>query len=447
MSQPNVRTITRNILLDNGFACAFINLCGSAILIGYFKHIRAGDVGLGLAIAIPSLMGLMQIPGAVVGRRSNGYKKFVATFGVIWRLLHILVLTVACLPSLGGSRLPIMLMIVGIASALVQFSDPIYQDWIAEIIPETSRGAFYAKRASFCGAASALAGLLGGAIVDYFNYVKLPDRGFQVSFALGLVCAAISFFFYLKVPDKVRAKPERENLRHAVVTIQRPYRDTNFRKVLVFLFAFVFGQMFMGGLLVAYCLEVLKMPFTVMQSLGLLQAATAVIVAPWWGQMCDRFGNKAVLAVLCVGIALSPLGWFFSRPEQLLFNTILLAPCHIFSGISWAGVGIAQFNLILATSTTEHRANYLASGQSLMAVTAALSPFLGSVLMENLRGMTTAAHAYLTVLAVCMGLRLVSAVFLRNVHEHGATPIRAAVREMSLAAPIPFIRRVDANDD
>ncbi len=447
MSSPNLRTITRHILLDNAFACAFINLCGSAILIGYFKHINAGDVGLGLIVAIPSLMGLMQIPGAVIGRRSNGYKNFVACFGIIWRMLHIIVLIIACNPNWGSARMSMMVFIVGLASAVVQVSDPIYQDWIAEIVPETSRGAFYAKRASICGAASALAGLIGGAIVDGFTNRGLSDRGFQVCFALGLVCALISFLFYIKVPDKVRANPERENIRHAIETIKRPYRDMNFRKVLVFLFAFVFGQMFMGGLLVAYCLEVLKMPFTVMQALGLLQAATAVLIAPWWGQMCDRFGNKAVLAVLCVGIALSPLGWFFTRPDQLLFNTIIMAPSHIFSGIAWAGVGMAQFNLILRTSTTEHRANYLAAGQSLMALTAALSPFLSSILMQNLRNSVPVATAYLTVLATCMGLRLLSALFLKPVHEHGATPLRAAVKEMGLSAPLPFVRRTTTNDE
>jgi len=435
--------------LDVALVSGFAALIGGPFLVGFLKEIGANDVQVNLLSVMPALMGLMQIVGAVAGRRYTSYKRFVAPGGLIWRLMHFPLIVMPLVPGLGEHRITIIIACLALASFAAQLVDPIYNDWLAEMIPANSRGWFFSTRNAVAGAVGAVVGLIGAIIFDRIKAAGYVMQGYTGVFAVGCVLSLISMYYFLRMSDRVRANPQRLRLRDTLALIAEPYGNRAFRVVLLFLFVFVFGQVFMGGLLTAYALETLQLPLTILQITGLIQASVSLACGKWWGYFADRYGNKPMLAILCLGICITPAMWFFTRPGEDLYNFLILIPGHVIGGIFWSGVGVCQFNLLLKNAPEEKRANYIAAGQSLMAMTGALAPFLGGLLMQNLRAVMPAGSAYLTVLGVTTGLRFLSVFFLLPVREAGSAAIGQTLKQLTKASPTGFsaLKRLTSSPD
>ncbi|MBL8086775.1 MAG: MFS transporter [Chthonomonas sp.] len=425
----------RMVMIDVAFATAFMTLVGGAFLVGFIKHLGGDDHIIGIVSALPSLLGLMQIPGALWGRSFASFKKFVQVGGGLWRLFYLVLIGLPLLPWPNEVRIGLILAVLALAWMSSQTVDPIYNDWLAEIIPPTSRAWFYGRRGALAALVGALVGVVGGLVIDHFEKGSQQNLGYSIVFGLGALCAFISWIFFTRMQDRVRENPQPVQFKSAMHSIALPYRDPLFRRVILFLFFFVFGQAFMGGLLVAFSIEVLKLPITVLQLCGLGHAVGQLIMARWWGFFADKYGNKPVLAILTIGIVLSPVCWFFTQPDSLLLNSLILIPGHVFSGMIWGGVGAVQLNLVIASAKPEERANYIAAGQSLIMITAGVSPILGSYVMSWLRAPMGAGSAYMAVLGITTGLRLLSILFLIPVKEYGSTSLRQTLREITRANP------------
>ena len=74
--------------LDGSFATAFATLTSGAFLVGYMQQLGANDFWLGLLAALPSLCGILQIPGGALGRRFESYKNYIAPGGFLWRAFY-----------------------------------------------------------------------------------------------------------------------------------------------------------------------------------------------------------------------------------------------------------------------------------------------------------------------------------------------------------------------
>jgi len=61
------------------------------------KYLGGTDLWIGVITAVPTALGVLQIPGAIFARRYASYKKFVLPGGLVWRLMYI---PVALLPIL-----------------------------------------------------------------------------------------------------------------------------------------------------------------------------------------------------------------------------------------------------------------------------------------------------------------------------------------------------------
>lgn len=431
----DLRTL-RVAMLDVAAATAFVTLVGGSFLIGYVKDLGGSDRWVGLISSIPGFMGLMQIPGAVYGRSFTSYKRFVGWGGGMWRILHLGIVLLPFLPLANEAKLSLLVLAIILAAACTQSVDPIYNDWLAEIIPADSRGWFYGRRGAIAAITGAIVGLAGGGLLDFLKRQNLSEEGYGIVFGVGWSFAVISWIFFLKMQDRVRVNPQRVQLRSAIGSILAPYKDSQFRPVLLFLAVFVFGQAFMGGLLTAYSFETLKLPMTALQLMGLTHAAGNLIMARWWGFFADKYGNKPVLFILAFGVVLSPLAWFYTRPEQDTFNVALLMVSHLFGGMIWGGVGAVQLNLVVSSARPDQRANYIAAGQSLITIIAGISPMLGAELMFHLRHMWgDAGRAYLWVLGATTALRLISIVFLIPVREDGSVGLRQTLSQLKRARP------------
>ena len=421
--------------LDVAFSTAFATLVTGVFLVGFVRLLGGSDYWIGVVTAVPAFMGIMQIPGAIVARRYSSYKGFVSPGGLTWRLLYVLVAILPLLAIANEIRLFVLVACISIAAFSVSLVNSTYSDWLAELVPANSRGWYFSRRQAIATGVGATAGLLGGLLLDQFQAVRQPEIGYTVVFGVGVACALTSYFFFRKMRDLERASTVRQGLGQGLATFAKPFRDRDFRRVLVFLAIFFVGQTFAGNLYAAYALESLQMPFVWIQVTAIMQAAGTVVSAGLWGFLSDRYGNKPCLILAGVGIALSPIGWILTDPSNLTLSIVVLIVSHLMGGVFWCGVNLTQFNLLLATAKVEDRASYIGSGMAIQSAVSGFAPLLGAQMMALARPGLGPEVAYKWVFAAVFFFRLISLLFLARVKEEGSSEFQTTLRDLRKVTP------------
>ncbi len=438
MASPNRIVNLQTLRYSNGdvaFATAFVTLTTGAFLVGFVQSIGGSDLWIGLLAALPSLCGFLQIPGAIWGRSFASYKRFVAPGGWLWRLFHVPLLVLPVLAVPNEMKLVVLTVCVGLASGIIAMVQPIYNDWLAEMVPSSSRGFYFSRRNAIASAVGAVVGLVGGILLDVFRGRDMASVGFCVVFGIALACSGVSMAFFLKMKDVPREAPVKQDLKVALLAFGVPFSDRQYRKVLVFLAIFVCGQVFAGPLFAAFARESLKLDFKSIQAAIMMHAVGGVATARFWGFLSDRYGNKPLLTLVGFSLALNLIPWALCRPGADMFNTILLMTTHLLMGATWSAVALCQFNLLLATANPEDRANYIGAGMAVQTLVGGLSPLAGAALMAVLRGSFPVEVAYKLVFGVTAVIRIVAMFFLIPVKEEGSAGLRATIRNLRSFTP------------
>ena len=438
--QPNrlesLRTL-RAANLDGAFATAFITLVGGSFLVGYLKEINAADIWLGLLTAIPAICGLAQIPGSVWGRSFISFKKYVAPGGLIWRLLHIPLCLLPLIALNANSKLTIILIFSGIASLVVNMVNPIYGDWLARLVPDSQRGAFYGKRNSLNAAIGTGTGLLGGLLVDTLKRANLGEKSYSAVFVLGLILSFVSMHYFMQMADVQREEPIKANVQETVNALVSPFKNKQFVRVILFLFVFIAGQSFAGNLWAAYAFETLKFDQTQVQFLGLFHAVGNISMSKFWGFLSDKYGNKPILGLVGMGMLLTPAAWLFTQPgtEHMTFNMGLLYSTHILMGGVFSGVALCQYNIIFSTSPPAERSTYLGSAMAIQSIAGAVPPLLGAAMLSFFRTGHDADLAYKFTFIGAVAIRFVALLLLIPVREEGSRSFRETMGNLKSVTP------------
>lgn len=433
--------VVRSLRIANGdvaFATAFVTLTTGTFLVGFVQSLHGSDLWIGVLSAIPSLVGILQIPGAIWGRRYAGFKSFVTPGGWLWRLCYLPIVALPILAIENNVKLLILTVLVMLASISINLVNPIYNDWMAEIVPPTSRGTFFGRRNGIAAAVSAVVGFLGAMLLDWQRHAGHEHLGYALLFGLGLICSFISLIIFLQMPEARRENPIRQNLRSGILAVATPFGDREYRRVLGFLVLFVFAQMFAGNLYVAFARESLKLDFRIIQATALTMAVGTVAGASIWGFVSDRYGNKPVLALAGFGLALLPIPWMSCRPGHVVMDSVILIGSHVFMGLVWSGINLCQFNLILSTADRDDRANYIAAAMAVAALVGGVSPLVGAGFMSWLRTEVSVEVAYKTIFGTTSLLRLVALGLLIPVREEGSTNIRRTIKDLRNVTPKGF---------
>lgn len=389
-------------------------------------------------------MGILQIPGAIVGRGFPSFRRFVRPGGLSWRVLYLGLIALPLLPLSGGVKLAIILALVAVATGANAFVGSMYNEWIAELVPADSRGFFFGKRQAIATGVGAVVGLLGGFLLDAFRARGSEPMGFAVVFGIGVACGGLSLMSFDRIRDVPR-EPVRQSLVAGLRAIGDPFGDRAFRHVLLYIAVTVAGQNLAGNLFTVYALEMLKLPYSVVLGLGLMYSVGIVLATRFWGSMSDRYGNKPMLAIANTLQATNVLWWCLTVPGAVTGNTLLLLSTHVLMGTIFCGQALCQFNLILSTAKPEDRANYMAAGTTVMAVAAGVAPLLGALLIPAM----PSAWNYKFLFLMAGLLRLLAVPLLTLVHEHGSAPIRDTLLDLRRLTPrsVGAMRRLSRSDD
>jgi MFS family permease len=386
LTEAEVQSGLRAVIRDGLASQAMVTFAGGVFLVAFALKLGASNVVIGLLAAIPPLAQLIQIPSIVLVEKIRK-RRPISLFGsatsrIFWLLIA---LSPIILPMKAGLSFLIVALFLNAAFGAVSNSG--WNSWMRDLIPQDRLGSFYSRRMSLATGLSIPLGLAAGLYIDYWKKL-FPDYeiyGYSVLFFLGFIAGMLGVYFISTIPEPQMA-PMKEGF-HFFRMILQPFRDSNFKSLIMFLGSWNFAVNLAAPFFTVYMLKRLQMDMSFIIALTLLSQIMNLAFLRIWGTFSDRFSNKSVLGVSGPLFIACILAWTFTTmPEKYILTIPLLVAIHIFMGICTAGVTLASGNIGLKLAPKGQATAFLAANSVVNSLAAGIAPILGGKFADFFAG-------------------------------------------------------------
>ncbi len=409
-------------------ATVHATLTGGVFQTGFALWLGANNVWMGVLGAIPTSAGLVQLVSSYFVERRGERRLFTAFFSVIGRTLWLPILLLPwILPA--EARFTAFVALFLLSSILLSIPGPAFTSWMSDLVPPDHRGRYFGRRNMLAGITTMLVSLPAGWFLDMAvkRHLFSEQVGFAALFVAAAVCGLAAFVCLLRQaePPKPKAEPMAGGLRAAIAFYRAPFLDKSFRGFLVFGALLAAAQFFAAPFFTVYALQDLSLNYATLQILGAISSLTALASLPLWGYLSDKFGNRPLLTIGVAGISLLPLGWVFTNSNYPTATLVVIFFINVLGGTFWAGVGLTQFNLLIAGTPNERKSVYIGAMAGVIGLAGGLSPILGGLVVSAIKDVHVAPlgwpmGAYQIVFAFNCLMRFAALFSLRWVGERGS---------------------------
>lgn len=332
---------------------------------------------------------------------------------------------------LGDARVWVLVGIILLASLANALAGVAWLSWMSDVVPEKIRGTYFGKRNMIALACGTVALLGGGRFLTEWSerFGEDDPTGYMLLFGFGLGLGLVASFLLFRMGEPpFEPSAEKISLRRFAL----PFRDANFRNLIVFVSGWIFSIQLAGPFYGVYMIEVLGISFSQITVFITIATVATLLMMQVWGPISDRVGNKPIILVAGWGLIAVPFIWLAAVPGSYMFPLFL---GHVVSGAFIAGSNLSQFNMLIKLSPGQGRAIYLAVFAAVTGVIGAFAPMIGGVLVGLLEGFSfdlgpyTVTNLHFVFLLSSIGQILVIFLILR-VHEEGAAKQTMVLMEL-----------------
>ncbi|HTY23955.1 MAG TPA: MFS transporter [Desulfomonilaceae bacterium] len=357
-------------------------LTSGAFLVAFALLMGASNTVVGLLAAVSPLTQLLQIPAIYLVDRAASRKVLVVLSSFLSRISW---LVVAIIPWLvvGEQRVSVLLLCLFLYFGLGTVSACGFNPWIRDFVPEKIMGRYFGKRMAIGTAAGAALALLAGVGLQLGKwYVPNQFVPYSALFLLGGIVGLSGVYFLSQVPEPKVRKRRPQGVFKA---LGQPFRDLNFRRLLIFLGILFFAINVSGPFYAVYMIKRLDLSMALVIGLQVLSQIMSVLSFRMWGNTADGFSNKSVLIVSGYMYMISVLLWpFLLLSDTYLFMLPLLVVVHALTGVSAAGINLCTANIALKAAPRGKATSFLAMNTLVHGVAAATAPILGGIVADRL---------------------------------------------------------------
>jgi MFS family permease len=367
----------RALVQDAAWASLTGALYGGVIQVGFALALGAGPFIIGLLAAIPLMAQAAQLPAIALVEHVRQRRKIAVIAVTIARAL---ILSLAVLPflDLGEASLTWLLVAQAGICVLGSIAGCAINSWLHQFLPREGLGAFFARRLFWATSLACVGSLATGLLVDHWPYgPKL--HAYSVAFALAGVAGFVSSWFVARVPEPVMTNAgPAVKMRTRIVA---PFRDRQFRSMLVYIAAWNAATNLAAPFLAVYLMQQLGYSLGTVTTLWVTSQVANAMTLYLWGRLSDRLSNKGILAVALPAYFACVLGLVFAAvPHDRAITLAALYVVHFIMGAAGGGISLATGNMGLKLAPHGQATAYLAAISLVASITGGLVPILGGSL-------------------------------------------------------------------
>jgi MFS family permease len=391
--KQTIRTSLQASTLDGVFAAIFSSITSGVLLTNFLLQLDASSIQIGMLSSLPMLVNLLQPVGVDIADRTTSRLLFGLRIFLPARLLWLIL--VLGIGWIGWSRTdPHQLVswtlgMVFASCILNALGSASWFSWIAALVPPRLRGRYFGFRNS----AASLTNLIGVPLLG-FAVSAWPGgttQGYAVVMVLGVLAGLISLgcqFFMVDVnpqlPQEVRSQPnvllDQKN-RESQSTETSIFRDTNFLMFLLYFGLWMFAVNLSAPFFNLYLLDNLDLNLNSVTLYTSLAAAANLVMLLLWGRLADRLGNRPLLLLVGILVAVTPLCWLGTGADAVSV-WLWLPLIHLLTGGTGAAIDLCNNNMQMEVAPVERPAKYFATAAAVAGVCGGLGTTAGGFLVQ-----------------------------------------------------------------
>jgi Na+/melibiose symporter-like transporter len=352
------------------------------------------------------------------------------------RLLWLMIVPGIWLVSsshMAGRQLVLLtLAIIWVTNILEALGRASFLSWVAVLVPQRLRGRYFGFRNSIVNLTNFIGVPLLGLAVSKWPSGSLA--GFGAILVLGIVLGIISLGFHFLMTD---VNPKLVNIAASDIDqgasggiVFSFLKDANFLRFLLYSGLWSFAVNVSAPFFNLYLLGEINLDVSVVTLYNSLGAGANLLMLVFWGKLADRIGNRPLMLIVGILVALTPLLWLEAGTTPI-FLWLWFPLLHIVGGATWAAIDLCSGNLMMSVTPLRNQSIYFAIAAAVPGVTGAMGITVGGFVatVTNFGGLPTA-------FALSAVLRLFALLPLVFVREQRSVRVRQLWRNL-----IPMLRR------
>lgn len=398
ISKEALRTSLQASTLDGILAAIFSATTSGVLLTNFLLKLGATPVEIGLLSSIPMLVNLLQPLGAYIADRTTSRHNYCLWIFSTSRLLWlILLLAIGWVSSSNAASHQLIFWTLGIILAtniLGALGSSAWFSWMAALVPHRLRGRYFGLRNSVASLTNLLTVPILGFVVSTWS---CETNGYAVVLLLGVVAgiASLGFQFLMvdvnpqlpqatalyksKIKGTSRLDPE-ENV-HSPREELSIFKNTNFLRFLLYIGLWMFAVNLSMPFFNLYLLDNLALDLRWATIYASLISGANLVMLVLWGKLADRVGNRPLLLLAGIIVAVTPLFWLGTGADSVSL-WLWLPLIHLLTGGAGAAIELCSSNIQMELAPVERPSGYFATAAAVAGICGGLGTTAGSFLAQ-----------------------------------------------------------------
>ena len=383
-------------IVDGATAATVGLLAAGAFLAAILKSLGVSDSFNGIISAIPSVACVVQLVGIELSKRMKKTKFFVCIFAIIHRLLFAFIFVIPFLNVSASFKVILFSFIFLAAHVLGQIIAPVAGNWISSLVPDFTRGKYFANRDSIMVLLSVTISLVAGKVFDIFRVQGNEEQSFLFISIMLLIMALVNFFALsmVKEPKCSYISQDNKEMHGTLVkkrvdvradyekfgeTIKNVVGDKRFRVSIIVTVLWQSAYFFSTPYFGIYQISNLALSYTYIMIMGFVGSIVRIALTPMGGKIADKKSWALVLKAALLVMAAAFIINAFTVPKNA---QAMFAIFSVLTGIGWAGVAPGIFALQLDLAPDGDKTAYLGINAAIMGVCGFLSSIIGGYILQ-----------------------------------------------------------------
>lgn len=445
ISKNTVRSSLQASTLDGVFATVFSNITGGVLLSNFLLEQGANPLEISMLASIPMLANLIQPLGAYLANRTTSrhwYSLWVYTPArLLWLILVVAIAYVSWYHFDSHLIVQWTLGIVLLTHMLGGLGSASWLTWLAALVPRRLRGRYFSIRNIAASLTSLICVPLLGWGISVFP--GGTTQGYSAILLLAVIAGLISLGFQWLMADvdpqadqatstsstpttSASSEVRSFSSHHAESNI---YKNPNFLTFLFYFSFWTFAVNVSAPFFNIYMLDNLSLDISWVTLYNSLTAGANLLMLVLWGKLADRVGNRPILVLVGILVAITPLLWL-AIDNSFVSIWFWLPLIHILSGGTWAAIDLCNNNIQMGVAPVRHHAACFAVVAAVSGVSGALGTTVGGLLAQF------ADYGGLSGLfALSSILRLLALLPLLLVREEYGQPLKQVIQSLFPTKP------------